>query len=337
VTAPALVLAPVACGAVLLVSGWAKRDDTRGTREALVALGVPAVLRGALVARSLVYVELGLGALLLMTWGWALAFIAGVVTALFAVYTVLVARVLRNGDTVDCGCFGQLGDDRITRATLARNGLLVLLAALAIAFGAAGSGVIPGLRDLAGADWWWPALTVLVAATAVLVVSPGRSARAADLDDALGSDPGDYERQPIPYGVLADASGATVSLRTLAATRPQLLVFLSPGCGSCALVAERLPGWAQRLGLVVPSTVFTQPLDCVPEDLRPDGIVRWFDPDSAVTTLFAAGRPSAPRRTADGLLAGGPVIGSHDIESFVAEILAELESASAPSDAAHEP
>ncbi len=66
---------------------------------------------------------------LLLTWGWLLAVVGAVATALFVVYTVLVARVLRTGDSVECHCFGSLGGDRVTSATLARNLVLVALAA----------------------------------------------------------------------------------------------------------------------------------------------------------------------------------------------------------------
>ena len=96
------------------------------------------------MVRSLPFVELALGLALLLTWGWLLAVVAGVVTALFVTYWVLVARVLRTGEQVHCNCFGTIGDDRITRATLARNSVLVVLAAVATAYGAAGSGVASG-------------------------------------------------------------------------------------------------------------------------------------------------------------------------------------------------
>ena len=173
-TALALVLAPVATAVVLLVSGWSKVGDVTGLRLAFVAMRVPAALSRVAVVRSLPYVELTLGLALLLTWGWLLAVVGAMVTVLFLAYTLLVARVLRAGDTVECQCFGSLGDDRVTSVTLARNVVLVVLAALATAFGVGGSGVVPAVGDLDGAEWWWPVMTALVVLAAVLVVRPGR-------------------------------------------------------------------------------------------------------------------------------------------------------------------
>ncbi len=96
-TALAFLLAPVATAVVLLVSGWAKVGDVTGMRLAFVAMGVPAALSRPIVVRALPYAELALGLALLLTWGWLLAAVGALATALFVVYTVLVARVLRDG------------------------------------------------------------------------------------------------------------------------------------------------------------------------------------------------------------------------------------------------
>ena len=122
------------------VSGWTKVGDVTGMRLAFVAMRVPSALSRPVVVRALPYAELALGLALLLTWGWLLAVVGAVATALFVAYTVLVARVLQTGDSVECHCFGSLGGDRVTPATLARNLVLVALAALATAFGAGGSG-----------------------------------------------------------------------------------------------------------------------------------------------------------------------------------------------------
>ncbi len=319
----ALLLAPLVCGLALLLSGWAKRGDLIGTREAFVALKVPRPLQRQWVASSLPYAELGLGLAIIVTWGWVLAAVAVGVTMLFLAYTVLVARVLQQGEDVACHCFGSLGDDHVTVATLARNLLLVLFGALAAAFGLGGRGLLPALADLEGAGWWWLVLATAVAATAVLVLSRG----AADTSEVGPEEAVDYIRQPIPYGTLRDEHGKSFTLRQLAWGRPHLLVFLSVGCGSCDIVSEALPGYLARLGPVLVSAVYTSPLADLPERMRPEGIGRWFDPDSAVTQMLADGRPAAVLFGADGLLAGGPVIGARPIEDFVAEIESELADA----------
>jgi hypothetical protein len=321
VTATALLLAPAATAVVLLVSGWSKVGDVTGLRLAFVAMRVPTALSRPAVVRSLPYAELALGLALLLTWGRLLAVVGALVTALFLAYTLLVARVLRAGDQVACQCFGRLGDDRVTWVTLARNLVLVVLAALATAFGVGGSGVIPALADLDGATWWWPVMTALVVLAAVLVVSPGR-AEEAEAHEAL-----DYLRQPIPIGVLVTSDERRVQLRNLAAERPQLLVFMSIGCGSCHVLAELLPGIAERLGIVDVVTVFSESLDDLPEEWSHPGITPYHDPDRVVTDLFTSLRPAAVLFGADGLLAGGPVIGVREIEAFADDIVAELEAA----------
>ena len=98
---------------------------------------------------------------------------------------MLVLRVLRRGEEVDCGCFGALGDDRVSATTLARNSLLVVLAALATAFGAAGSGVVPAVRDFGTTDWWWLVVSVGLADTAVLVVGLRRPEEEVAVEDLL--------------------------------------------------------------------------------------------------------------------------------------------------------
>ena len=241
----AFVLAPVAVAVVLFVSGWAKVGDVTGTRLAFVAMKVPAALTRPSVVRALPFAELLLGCALLLTWGWVLAVAAAATTLLFLVYAALVARVLRAGDDVECHCFGTLGDDRVTSVTLARNLVLVLLAALATGFGASGSGVVPAIGDFQGSDWWWPVMTALVVLTALLIFRPGGAADEPTVDD---EEMEDYLRQPVPIGFLESEDGRRVQLRDLATRQPQLLIFMSIGCGACHIVAEWLPSFARAAG-----------------------------------------------------------------------------------------
>jgi len=316
------VLAPLTCGVVMLISGVAKVGRPTATREAFMAMGVPQALRSETLVTSLPSVEIALGVLLLATWSWPLAVVGAATTALFAAYWVLVLRVLRRGEEVDCGCFGALGDDLVSATTLARNSLLVVLAVLTTAFGAAGSGVVPAVRDFGTTDWWWLVLSVAVAATAVLVVGLRRHEPAVADDDLL-----DYERAPIPFALLEDESGTRVTLTQLAAERPHLLLFLSSHCWACESIAENVPAWMSQLGPVQVSTVFTEPLQRVPDKMRRDGVPLWFDVEQGATDPFAQGRPSAVLLGADGALAGGPVTGANAVVTFVEEIVAELSSA----------
>ncbi len=314
-TASALVLAPIACGVVLLVSGVAKLRDADGSRDAFAAMGVPAALRSPFVVRALPIVEIALGLLLLVTWGWVLAVVAACTAVLFAAYWVLVARVLRRGEAVDCHCFGSIGTDQVTGWTLARNTVLVVLAVLAVAYGAGGSGVPTAVGDLGSSGWAWVAMAGLVAATAALVVSPGGSGGWDEQDDE--GDLLDYERTYIPFALLEDEEGRRISLRELASQRAHLLVFLSLGCAPCEDVAKNLEEWQRRLGPVVQvSAVFTAFLEALPDRWTWPGVNRWFDVEGGASRMLAyQGRPGAVLLGADGFLAGGPVAGARNIES----------------------
>lgn len=342
-TDAALVLAPLACGAVLVVSGVAKARDTDGTRAAMISVGLPPRLSSTATATALCAVELALGALVLVTWGWVLAVVAAAVTALFAAYWLVVGRVLRRGEDVECHCFGSLGSDRVTSATLLRNTVLVLLALLAVGFGVDGHGVPVVLDDLGGAGWAWLAMTVLVGAAAVLIVAPGREPHAGvpDVEHDTGGDPEeqlDYERSDIPFAILADADGRQVTLRTLAQRQAQLLVFLSVGCGACTVILEKLSGWSRQLEPVQVQAVYTSYLADVPEHYRVNGVTSWHDVEGGATAAFCHnGRPVAVLLGADGQLAGGPVLGREAIGSFVEDILAELHGEeAAPDEQAHD-
>ena len=325
-TDQALLVAPLACSVVLVVSGVAKLGDTDGTRAAFISMGVPRDWATPSAARALPYAEMALGLVLVATWGWALLLAGAIVTLLFATYWVLVARVLRSGEDVDCACFGSLGDGRVTGWTLARNSLLVGLGALAIVHGVAGGGVLHDVADLGRAGWLWLAMTVLVGATAVLVVGRGGGAAAGPDDEELL----DYERSPIPFAILENQAGERVTLRQLAKERAQLLVFLSVGCGACTVVAERIGDWAAQLGPVEIAPVFTSPLERLPGHYTWDAVPGWYDVEAGATqTLAGSGRPSATLLGADGQLAGGPVSGTEAITELVRDIIAELEEAAA--------
>lgn len=327
-TGPAFLLAPVACAVVLLLSGIAKYSDPEATRSAFVAMRVPAALSSPTAVRLLPVAEIALGVLLLVTWGRALAVTAAGVTVLFATYWVLVLLVLRRGEEVDCGCFGAAGDATVTSATLARNTVLLGLAVVATVFGAQGSGAVPALRDLGGGDLAWLLMAAAVTAAAVLVVGVRRGSTGTPGPVPVpGEQLADYERTPIPFAVLSNEDHETVTLRKLADERPQLLLQLSSSCASCHAVAAQVPAWIPRLGPVEVQLVFTETLEDLPPEVRPEGARLWFDVERGAYHAFASRTPSAVLLGADGLLAGGPVAGSRDVAQFVDDIVAEIGAA----------
>jgi hypothetical protein len=111
---------------VLVVAAGAKlvRGDATGAEMAELGLVAPGLL-----ARLVPMAELVAAALLVILppWGGTLSF------ALLAAFTAVLIQVLRSGRTVSCSCFGGLADRPISRWTLARNVVLLLLAAVAAA------------------------------------------------------------------------------------------------------------------------------------------------------------------------------------------------------------
>jgi uncharacterized membrane protein YphA (DoxX/SURF4 family) len=76
-----------------------------------------------LVARTLPWVELALGVLLLA--GFWLRYVAGFSTALLGFFLAIMIRSYFKGLTIDCGCFGP--GEALGARTLIRDSLLVAL------------------------------------------------------------------------------------------------------------------------------------------------------------------------------------------------------------------
>lgn len=308
--------------AVLVTSGLAKLRDRRATRDAFDALRVPAVVPADVAATALPWAEVALAVLLLSApSGWlvpvALAVVAWMLTS-----TWLIARALGFDEPVSCSCFGTLGRHEIDRTTLGRNVLLAALAAVAAWFAVDGGSVPGALGGLEDSDVWTLLAVAAAAGVSVLVVGgPSRpAAPESDEPELL-----DYERQPIPYGVLDLADGRSATLAELASSQARLLVVLNPSCGPCDRIAALLDGWAASLEPAV-GIVAIYPLEHVPsEGLGHAAELAAVEPELNVRRVFDVGTPAAVLVGADGLLAGGPVAGEDAIADFVEAVLAEVQ------------
>lgn len=306
--------------AVLVTSGIAKLRDRRATRDAFDALRVPRAVPADTAATALPWAEVALAVLLLAAPSGWLVPVALSVLVLMLSYTWLVARALGFDEPVSCSCFGSLGHHEIDRTTLGRNALLVVLSGVAASFALDGGSVPAALGDLDGGDGWTLVAAAAAAAVAVLVVG-GTSGPAPLQGDAEMLD---YERRPIPYGVLNLPGGRAATLAELATTQARLLVVLNPGCGPCVRTAAKLDDWAARLAPAVgvlavypdePSAAGAS------EHARELGAA---EPELNVRRLFSVGTPAAVLLGADGLMAGGPVAGEDDVAQFVEDVLATL-------------
>ena len=318
-----VVVLATLCG-VLLVSGAAKLKAPRATRDAFDALRVPAVLPADPAARALPWVEIVLAVLLLLAPPPALVVVSGAVLVLMLSYTVVVARALGFDEPVTCSCFGSLGRHDVDRLTLGRNVLLSAMAASALLLALDGGSALRAAAALDAAGWSALAATAAAVAVVALVLAPGSASGSGAAD--LGADDLEYERRPIPYGVVRDREGRTSTLAELAVSQARLLLLLSPGCSPCERTAARVDGWAGRLDPVVGvlAVYLREPDEADDLGHRPELAV--VEPDFNVRRVLGVGSPSAVLLGADGLLAGGPVSGEDAVREFVEDVLAEIEA-----------
>jgi thiol-disulfide isomerase/thioredoxin len=322
----ALLLPLLTCSVVLLLSGAAKLRDHGAVDAAFTSMRVPAPLDASWVRRVLPWAELALGLWLLVATGPALVVVGFLVLVLFLAYLGLVVRALADPAPADCGCFGAIGESRVTAVTAWRNGLLVLAAALTLVAGFRDVSVLGDLR--VDGVWAWLVAAVLAVSVAVLVTwrPPAASDTAPATMAATTDEDGEYVRRPIPRTQVQARDGSLVLLTTEAANAAHLLVFLSPGCGPCQSIAPDLASWREQLA---PAVRVRSVLSATPAiaELKPDFADGWFDPHGVARAAFGVGNPSAVLLGADGELAGGPVSGEPDVRAFVEEIAEHLREA----------
>lgn len=323
----AMTTAPVAAlvivltlSAVLLVSGAAKLRDRRATRDAFIALRVPGFVPADLAATALPWVELLLAVLLVAAWHVVLLPVAVAVLLLMLAYTALIARALGFDEPVACSCFGRIGRHDVDRLTLGRNSLLTLLAGIVVWFALDGGSAPSAFGSLDAGGWG-----ALVAAAAAVIVtllvvapSPDNTDHGRDVELV------DYERQPIPYGVLTHLNGNSSTLAEVASTQARFLFFLNAHCGSCLRIAEHLDGWADRLDPAVGILAVYVNTSAAERAAHRHDLATWEPELNVQRVLGITGTPAAVLLGADGLLAGGPVSGEDDIMELVEAVFEQI-------------
>ena len=332
-----LVLAHLVVAATLVVAAVGKWRHPDLDNQAFAGAGLPAWIGSPFVHRWHPVAELVLGLdIVLMPAPWNLLPVAGG-AALVLAYLVMVVVALRAPAPVSCGCFGADDTAPVSWRTLVRNMVLALSAALALVDAAFGGSVIGRLAD--PLTWGWLAGALLAVAVTYLAVQGSVAATVTEQPGSLpvpagepvdDEDVEDYARAEIPDVTLLDPDGHQVALRSLAASGAQLLVFLSPGCGSCAGIARDLPRWRDRdLPISVRAVVHSNWIDS-------PGSPVWVETalvdeaGVAGVALEVRGTPGAVLLGADGMLAGGPVMGSGAVREFYVEIAEQLEAMSDP-------
>lgn len=343
---------------LLIASGVAKLLTSKTDESALNVLALPAMVNTRAVRTALPWVEILLALTLILSSGIVLWAATAVAVVLFVAFTVFVGIGVRQGDPASCGCFGSLSRAPMSWRTVVRNLVFVALAAFAFIVTSTGSYQGPALP----VPWW----TVVAAAVPLLVLgvivwterghasprglSAGRLSNVPSLpehldpqratsqpvasgtdgmthpDDEIG-DADDYVRLPVPFVSAVDSDGQRVSMRTMAQTQARALFYVSPGCGPCITVMERLQELPATLGPVAIHTIVAHDssLHELPESLRANALV---DPDRSLASSFGmVSNPWAVVLGTDGLLAGGPEAGSGAVTQLLDELVERFETA----------
>ena len=330
----AWVVAPLVLAAVLGFSAATKIGKGELLRKIISNLRLPEWLLPAALARAVPGLELALAVGLLTPWLPVFSVAAAGVLLLMLAYWALIARGLTITPRPSCGCFGQVGDHRISWRTLMRNTILVAAATATLALASSGRTAWHLLGDGVAGDWLWLALAAMACVvTALVVMRPAtpETPRAVDrtsVDPGVPPDEEDYVRTAVPRAVVVDR-GVPVTLLELASRRAQLLVFIDCYCHSSQVVATDLPQWSARMPAIDVRLVFSIPHDPatrfgeVADPLLDHAGLAW-------EALGLTTSPSAVLLGADGMLAGGPGAGLEEVQQFVADIEVELAGAAIP-------
>lgn len=182
---------------------------------------------------------------------------------LLVIFLVGIANALLRGRRPDCGCFGMLRPAPIGGSTVARNVVLLAVSGL-VAIAGPGPAVDAwlGSRDVASLV----ALAIVILAAGLALYYPLRrgTARAVALPIPTTGSAMPSAGDPAPEFVLSDASGSMITLGSLLEPGcPLMLVFGSPGCGSCLQVFAEMRRWqttfAGRIRIAVIATGEPEP------------------------------------------------------------------------------
>jgi thiol-disulfide isomerase/thioredoxin len=336
----AVLAARLVLAGVFALGSITKLTDLRGSRAAVAGFGVPERIASPL-GTLLPFAELAV-ALALLPAGSARdgALAAG---ALLLVFVAAIARSMARGEAPDCHCFGQLHSEPAGRGTLARNLVLVALAAFVAAagWGDPGPSATAWVGRLGGAGVvalaGGLALAAVVALTTWAVLGllrqngrmllrieelearldptgqPAPAAAVAHHGLPLGS--------PAPAFSLGGLYGETVTLESLiSAETPVLLLFTDPMCGPCNALMPQISGWQREYAGALAIAVLTRGSD---QDnrakIREHGIASvWLDDGLAVYNAYRApGTPSAVLIDGQGRVASDVVGGVEAISGLV--------------------
>jgi uncharacterized membrane protein YphA (DoxX/SURF4 family) len=308
------LVARVLLAVLFAVAAVGKTLDRRGSEEAAGGFGVPAALAPPAVVGVVICESLvSFGLLVSATATWA----AALSLALLALFTVAIARVVRRGDDVTCNCFGQLQSASVGWPTLVRNLLLAAAAALVVVVG-------PG-TSLAAVELDRLALLAtsigVIGLAAVVWRLRLDNGRLQALVDAPASRVGLPVGADLPDVELRDLDGAPVALGSrVGRGMPALLVQVGLNCAPCHALMPELVRWtdalADTLAVVIISAGEQEPNRVFADRFGVPGLL--VDRDHRLPAAVGiVPTPSAFVVDGHGRAAGAPAMGAPAIEALL--------------------
>jgi thiol-disulfide isomerase/thioredoxin/uncharacterized membrane protein YphA (DoxX/SURF4 family) len=342
----ALLIARLLLSSVFIVAGVAKLVDRAGSARAMAAFGVPAAVASPLGV-VLPLAELIIGAALIPTstaWWGAL----GALTLLL-LFVAGIGLSLARGQRPDCRCFGQLHSAPAGWKTLARNGVLAVVAGLVVLGGydRAGPSVLSPLGGLSafqllsligalvmlgllGGQWWF-SVRLLRQNGRLLMRMEALEARLAPGDGAVTPRNGTRPAPGLPVGSpapgfnLSGLYGEALTLEALRAPgKPIMLLFTDPKCGPCTALLPDIGRWQREYAEKLTVSLISRG---DPEENRTKssehgltGVL--LQKDWEISEAYRAkGTPSAVIVRPDGTIGSSVVAGSEAIKDLVARAL----------------
>lgn len=337
------LIARFALTAVFAVAGFTKLADRAGSRQALVAFGVPERL-AAPGGIALPVAELAVAVMLIPAATAAIG-AAGALVLLLG-FCAGIARSMAKGEAPDCHCFGQLHSEPVGWSTLIRNLVLAALAAFIFAETQGGGAEAPfaWVGDLSAAAVAAIAgglvLLALVGAGVALAIALLRQngrllVRVDALEQSLRnhgvSIEGALDQQAAADGLavgteapaftLPGVHGETTTLEALLSPgKPLMLIFTDPACGPCNALMPHVATWQREHEATLTIALIARGNAA---DIRAKatehGATRVFvEEEMAVSTLYEAqATPMAVVVAADGTISSGLVGGEPAIRALV--------------------
>jgi peroxiredoxin/uncharacterized membrane protein YphA (DoxX/SURF4 family) len=303
------VVARLLLAAVFTVAAASKLADQPGTRDTLRQFGVSdRLVRSAAVLLPASELAVAIG-LLFRPVAVSAAVAAAV---LLLVFSAAMERVIREGKSLACRCFGALSAEPVTRATIGRNAALIVVAAAVLVRRPV---ALDGwLSDRSAAELVALALGAWALLATIACFVLWRRARRSSVEaPEVGT--------RAPGFSLSDVDGRKVDSDSIITPGlPHLLAFVSENCPHCDELLPDLARWQDTLDERLPIVVLgSGDRKHHVEVARQYGLRNVYaQKDFEVADAFGVrGTPSAVLIDADGNVASEPLAGAIAVEAVV--------------------